>query len=369
MESEFLMRFQQFTGPVMAKGVEDTVFYCYNRLLALNEVGGDPGRFGVSSRAFHNFCTEVQRSRPRTMLASSTHDTKRSEDVRARLSLLSEMPEAWQAAVGRWSANNTKYKKKDCCPDRNTEYLIYQTMLGAWPIGTDRLLPYVEKAIREAKRKTCWLAPNEQFECATREFIEALYRDDIFLSDFEDFVQPLIQPGRINSLSVALLKLTSPGVPDLYQGSELWDLSLVDPDNRRPVDYNLRRRLLCEALRLDAKQVWARIDEGLPKLWTTYHALRVRQQHPECFGEDGSYTPLRARGPKAGHVVAYLRGESVLTIVPRLVMKLASKWGDTTLKVPDGNWKNELSGLNFVGGEIKASDLLDTFPVGLLVKQ
>jgi (1->4)-alpha-D-glucan 1-alpha-D-glucosylmutase len=227
----------------------------------------------------------------------------------------------------------------------------------------------VEKAAREAKRKTSWLEPNEQFESATREFVEALYRDETFLRDFERFVQPLIEPGRINSLSLALLKLTAPGIPDLYQGSELWDLSLVDPDNRRPVDYDLRRRLLCEILRLDVKQVWSRMDEGLPKLWTTYHALRVRRQHPECFVERGGYMPFRARGPKAAHVVAYLRGASVLAVAPRLIVKLASKWGDTTLKVPDGNWKNELSGEQFASGEIKVSDLLDAFPVALLVKQ
>jgi (1->4)-alpha-D-glucan 1-alpha-D-glucosylmutase len=368
LESEFVLRFQQFAGPVMAKGVEDTVFYCYNRLVALNEVGGDPGRFGVSPRAFHHFCADVHRHRPRTMLASSTHDTKRSEDVRARISLLSELPEVWRAAVTRWSANNAKYKK-DRCLDPGTEYLIYQSMLGAWPIDTDRLLPYVEKAAREAKRKTSWLEPNEQFESAMREFVEALYRDEIFLRDFEHFVQPLIEPGRINSLSLALLKLTAPGIPDLYQGSELWDLSLVDPDNRRPVDYDLRRRLLCEILRLDVKQVWSRMDEGLPKLWTTYHALRVRRQHPDCFAERGGYMPFRARGPKAAHVVAYLRGASVLAVAPRLIVKLASKWGDTTLKVPEGNWKNELSGQQFTGGEVKVSDLLDAFPVALLLKQ
>ena len=240
------------------------------------------------------------------MLASSTHDTKRSEDVRMRLSLLSEIPGEWQEAVARWSSHNAKYKTANDCPDRNTEYLLYQTMLGAWPIGMDRLWPFMEKATREAKRKTSWLAPNEQFESATRQFMESLYRDEEFLRDFENFVQPLIEPGRVNSLALALLKLTSPGIPDFYQGSELWDLSLVDPDNRRPVDYALRRRLLCQMQHLNVEQVWQRIDEGLPKLWTIHHGLRVRREHPECFGENGEYTPLIANGSKAAHAARLL---------------------------------------------------------------
>jgi (1->4)-alpha-D-glucan 1-alpha-D-glucosylmutase len=369
MEAEFVMRFQQFTGPAMAKGVEDTVFYCFNRLLALNEVGGDPGCFGVSPQDFHAFCAQVQRSRPHTMLASSTHDTKRSEDVRMRLCLLSEIPGQWQKAVARWSSHNAKYKAANECPDRNTEYMLYQTMLGAWPIGMDRLWPFMEKATREAKRKTSWLAPNEQFESATRQFIESLYRDEEFLRDFEKFVQPLIAPGRVSSLALALLKLTSPGIPDFYQGSELWDLSLVDPDNRRPVDYALRKRLLCQMQHLNVEQVWQRIDEGLPKLWTIHHGLRVRREHPECFGENGAYTPLAATGPKSTHALAYLRGEKAMVLVPRLAMKLADTWADTRLEIPPGTWRNELSGASFTGGSVEIANLLEAFPVALLIKQ
>ena len=365
VESEFVMRFQQFTGPAMAKGVEDTAFYCFNRLLALNEVGGDPGRFGVSPRDFHAFCSDAQRSRPYTMLASSTHDTKRSEDVRMRISLLSEMPREWQVAVARWTSHNARYKNRDC-PDANTEYLLYQTMVGAWPIGLDRLWPFMEKAIREAKRKTSWLAPNEQFENATRQFIASLYEDQEFLHDFESFVQPLIEPGRINSLALTLLKLTSPGVPDFYQGSELWDLSLVDPDNRRPVDYALRRRLLCQMQHLNVQQVWQRIDEGLPKLWTIYHGLRVRREHPECFGQTGRYTPLLVKGSRSEHAVAYLRGKNVLVLVPRLVWKLSGNWGDTTLEIPPGAWRNELTGGLVQGGSVRIADLLELFPAALL---
>ena len=221
MESEFVMRFQQFCGPAMAKGVEDTAFYSYNRLVSLNEVGGDPGRFGVSVQQFHNFCRETQQSRPRTMLSSSTHDTKRSEEVRVRISLLSEMPDLWNKMLYTWSATNEKYKHADQ-PDRNTEYFLYQTMIGAWPLSLERLLAYMEKATRESKQRTSWLAPNESFEAATREFIEAIYQDGEFIKSFEAFVKPLVKPGWINSLAQTLLKLTAPGIPDTYQGEEIW---------------------------------------------------------------------------------------------------------------------------------------------------
>ncbi len=368
VESEFVMRFQQFTGPAMAKGVEDTVFYCYNRLTSLNEVGGHPGTFGVSVEDFHAFCQEVQSARPRTMLASSTHDTKRSEDVRSRISLLSEIPRQWSRALECWSKRTEKYKTGDC-PDRNTEYLIYQTMLGAWPIEPDRLLPYLEKAAREAKRKTSWLAPNEQFEAAMRHFVEAIYRDGGFMESFQRFVEPLVEKGRTNSLALTLLKLTSPGVPDFYQGTELWDLSLVDPDNRRPVDYAKRRALSEELRSLNVSGVVQRADEGLPKLWTIYHALRVRREKPEAFGDDGEYVPLEARGERAEHAVAYLRGGCVLALVPRLLMKMGPDWSDTELDLPTGKWKNKLTGADTQGGSLPIGTLLKDFPVALLVKQ
>jgi (1->4)-alpha-D-glucan 1-alpha-D-glucosylmutase len=362
------LRFQQFTGPVMAKGVEDTALYCFNRLISLNEVGGDPGQFGTPQNAFHDFCTDVQRSHPRTMLASSTHDTKRSEDVRARISVLSEIPETWKAAVDRWANMNEKHKR-DQLPDRNTEYFLYQTMLGTWPIPAERLLPYMEKACREAKQQTSWHAPNEHFESATREFIEALYKDVGFLNDFEAFVQPLIEPGRINSLSQVLLKLTSPGVPDTYQGSEIWDLSLVDPDNRRPVDYDLRRKLLSELPNLNVEQVWRRIDEGLPKLWTIHHALRTRRKYVSSFSDEGAYLPLMAKGAKADHLVSYMRGNEIVVVVPRLVLTLANDWRDTALQIPRGNWRNHLTGELHNGCELAISKILAPFPVALLVKE
>jgi (1->4)-alpha-D-glucan 1-alpha-D-glucosylmutase len=366
-ESEFVLRFQQFCGPSMAKGVEDTVFYCYNRLISLNEVGGDPGRFGISPQQYHEFCFEAQKTRPRTMLGLSTHDTKRSEDVRARISLLSEMPGEWRAAVDRWARINSRHKHDDL-PDRNTEYFLYQTMVGAWPIPAERLLPYMEKVCREAKQHTSWLSPNEEFETATRDFIEALYRDRDFLDGLEQFVRPLIEPGRINSLAQRLLELTSPGVPDTYQGTELWDLSLVDPDNRRPVDYDRRRRLLSELGTLSVEDVWSRIDEGLPKLWSIYHTLRTRREHPTSFQEDGEYTPLTAEGAKAQHALAYLRSENILVVVPRLVWQLDRNWGDTTLHIPQGGWRNQFTNEIFNGPQLRLAELLRRFPVALLAK-
>ncbi|MBV9403792.1 MAG: malto-oligosyltrehalose synthase, partial [Acidobacteriaceae bacterium] len=368
MESEFVMRFQQFTGPAMAKGVEDTAFYTYNRLLSLNEVGGDPGCFGITPEMFHRYCCDTQQSRPRTMLASSTHDTKRSEDVRSRISLLSEIPEKWRNAIHRWGEMNAKYKTGGA-PDCNTEYFLYETMIGAWPIETDRLLPYMEKACREAKQQTSWLSPNRDFEDATRNFIEAIYRDKAFLQDFEVLVAGLIEPGRINSLALVLLKFTSPGVPDTYQGTELWDLSLVDPDNRRPVDYELRRRVLCDVQRLTVERVWERIEEGLPKMWTIYHALRVRRERPAAFSETGGYMPIDVRGEKARHAIAYLRGDEVVAIVPRLVLTRNGTWGDTSIDIPKGKWRNRLSGHVHQGGPLLLENALGSFPVALLVKE
>ncbi|MBV8071238.1 MAG: malto-oligosyltrehalose synthase [Acidobacteriaceae bacterium] len=376
LESEFVMRFQQFTGPAMAKGVEDTVFYCYNRLIALNEVGGSPGRFGVLPEEFHAFCQRAQESHPLTMASSSTHDTKRSEDVRARISLLSEMPQLWKDRLYCWSAMNEKYRKYEG-PDRNTEYFLYQTMIGAWPIGTDRLLPYMEKATREAKQRTSWLAPNEQFENATRSFIEGIYGNAEFIQDFEAFVNRMVLPGQVSSLSQLLWKLTAPGVPDTYQGTELWDLSLVDPDNRRPVDYGRRRRLLQEMESLNVQAVWKRVDEGLPKLWTLHHVLRVRRERAELLGTAGTYRPLYALGPKAAHIVAFARGESVVSIAPRLVWTLdpcawgctgRPDWADTSVSLPAGVWKDELSGARVAGGERPLAEILKDFPVSLLTK-
>jgi (1->4)-alpha-D-glucan 1-alpha-D-glucosylmutase len=366
LEAALVMRFQQLTGPVMAKGVEDTAFYCFNRLVSLNEVGGDPGHFGSPPKQFHKACAETQAEWPRSMLASSTHDTKRSEDVRARLHLLSEIPERWRAAVERWTELNERYRSGGF-PDRNTEYLLYQTLVGAWPIETDRVVAYMEKASREAKVHTSWTQPNADYETALREFVKAILNDGKFKADLATFVKPLIEPGRINALAQTLIKLTAPGVPDFYQGTELWDLSLVDPDNRRPVDYTLRRRLLAALEGMPVEEIWKRIDEGLPKLWLIRQALKLRQR-PQLLEPESGYRPLVARGEKSAHVVAFLRGERIVTVVPRLVIKLGGDWGETKLELPDGRWENVLGGDAFAGGEVRLIELFKRFPVALLCR-
>ncbi|HEY4589615.1 MAG TPA: malto-oligosyltrehalose synthase, partial [Thermoanaerobaculia bacterium] len=286
-ESELVMRFQQLTGPAMAKGVEDTAFYNFHRLIALNEVGGSPGDFGLSVEAFHSLSVEAQRLWPRALLATSTHDTKRSEDVRARISLLSEMPEEWGTAVRRWIDHNARHRRGDF-PDRNAEYLLYQTLVGAWPISAGRAAAYMEKAAREAKAFTSWTRQNPEYEEALHAFVTSVLEDRDFVADLEAFVAPLVAPGRINSLAQTLLKIAAPGVPDFYQGSEVWDLSLVDPDNRRPVDYELRQRLLDDLKRgMTPEEILARMDEGLPKLWLIHQGLHLRRRSPEAFGPDG----------------------------------------------------------------------------------
>src|SRR5215469_3974020 len=273
-ENEFLLRFQQFTGPVMAKGVEDTAFYCYNRLAAMNEVGGDPGRNGVSIGEFHEYCAKMQATHPLTMTALATHDTKRSDDVRARLAVLSEMAGRFGAAIQRWSRMNSDFlvgrPGVGAMPDRNTEYLYYQTLIGAWPISEERLQSYMLKAVREAKQRTSWTAINRDFEAALENFIERTYEHAPFIKELEQFVERVKDAGRVNSLAQTLMKYTVPGVPDLYQGTEVWDLSLVDPDNRRLVDYDHRRRLLAEIKNMTGLDAVARVmqgaEEGMPKM-------------------------------------------------------------------------------------------------------
>ncbi len=366
-ESEFVHRFQQTSGPVMAKGVEDTAFYNYHRLSALNEVGGDPGLFGLALEDFHAACQEAAARRPRAMLATSTHDTKRSEDVRARLALLSEVPDEWGRAVVRWSLLNDRHRRGEW-PDRNAEYLLYQALVGAHPLPLDRALAYMEKAAREAKRHTSWLSPNLEYEAALRGFIEDALLDEAFQADLADFVRPLLMAGWMNALSMKLVALTAPGVPDLYQGSELWDLSLVDPDNRRPVDYSRREQLLAEIQRgMSADEAWRRLDEGLPKLLVVQRALRVRAERPEAF-TGGGYQPLAVRGARASHLVAFGRDGQAVTLAPRLVIGLAGGWGGTQVQLPTGHWRDEFSGREFEGGDVDVDKVLEEFPVGLLVR-
>ena len=360
--------FQQTSGPAMAKGVEDTAFYRYHRLVALNEVGGDPGQLGTSLDDFDAGCARTQERWPRTMTTLGTHDTKRSADVRARLALLSEIPEQWDAAVRRWSALAARHRRDDR-PDRNIEYLMWQTLVGAWPLPVDRALAYLEKASREAKQHTSWTDPDEAYDAALADFVTAVLADEAITAEVAAFTEPLVVPGWVNALTQQLVQLTMPGMPDVYQGSELWDLSLVDPDNRRPVDYAARRTLLDEAERLDVDVLGERLDEGLPKLLVTARALRLRRERPELFGPDGAYTPLRARGPKAEHVVAFLRGNGAVTVAPRLVLGLGGTWDGTTLDLPGGPWINVLTGDTHPGGQEQVIDLLERFPVALLARE
>jgi (1->4)-alpha-D-glucan 1-alpha-D-glucosylmutase len=363
IETEFVNRFQQFTSPVMAKGVEDTAFYCSNRLIAMNEVGGDPDCGGFKLEHFHAYNAKMQEAFPDTLTTLSTHDTKRSDDVRARLLVLSEMPDAYAEAMRDWSARGAKYRKGDWI-DPGTEWFLYQTMVGAWPISAERLREYMQKAMREAKVRTSWVSNNGEYEGALNEYIDALLGDKEFTGKLEAFVGEVKAAGWRNSLAATLLKYTAPGVPDMYQGGELWDLSLVDPDNRRPVDYALRSKLLKEMGELDVTQVMARAEEGLPKLWLVHKALQLRDERPEWFSAQAAYLAVEAKGEQTERVIAYLRGSDVMTVAPRWTQ--AVEWGETTVEVPAGRWVNRLTGEEVVGGAVKLSVLLRKFPVALL---
>ena len=368
LETEFLLRFQQFTGPVMAKGFEDTSLYRYARLLAVNEVGSNPFRPEVSVEEFHRWNDEVQRLHPEGMVALGTHDTKRGEDARARLAVLSEMPGAFGEAVEGWLARNSKYRK-DGWPDANTEYFYYQTLVGSWPLSVERAQLYMQKAAREAKQQTSWTQNNTGFEERLREFIQETMGDAGFVAEMEAMVKRIDRAGRVNSLAQTLLKCTSPGVPDLYQGSELWDHRLVDPDNRGPVDFDERRRLLDEMRTLDMDGVMARMDSGMPKLWTIQKALETRLKYADCFGAEGGYVPVEVRGEKRDHVVAFLRGGRVATVVQRLSISVADGWGDASLTLPEGGWRNVLTDEMVEGGEMKLGDLFLRFPAALLTRE
>ena len=357
------MRFQQLTGPVMAKGVEDTFFYVYNRFAALNEVGGDPRLFGVEPDEFHRSMETAARHWPHSMLATSTHDTKRSEDVRARMSLLSEIPEPWGESVERWSDLAGKHRT-GALPDRNMEYLLWQTLVGAWPISTERMTAYMAKASKEAKVHTSWIEPDPTYDDALRSFVENVMADETLQREIGSFVEPLVRPGRVTSLAQTLVKLTAPGVPDLYQGQELWDLSLVDPDNRCPVDYALRRALLEDLDDASPEAAWAAAERGGPKLLVTQRALRLRRDRPLPF--EGDYRPLPVSGSKARHAIAYVRGGEVVTVAPRLVLSLAGDWADTSIALPEGSWRDVFTDRTFAGGDVPLGDLLARFEVALL---
>jgi (1->4)-alpha-D-glucan 1-alpha-D-glucosylmutase len=405
----FAMKFQQMTGPVMAKGVEDTAFYVYNRLVSLNEVGGNPERVGVSVAAFHHQNDQRLNSWPHSLLTTSTHDTKRSEDVRARINVLSEMPREWNKAVASWARLNANKKTAvdgEPAPDRNDEYLLYQTLLGAWPLEPvtpegfaqfrERIAAYMLKATKEAKVHTSWVNPNEDYDAAVQNFVLRLLSDESdnpFLDDLRAFQRRVAYYGHFNSLAQVLLKVTSSGVPDTYQGAELWDFSLVDPDNRRPVDFVKRARFLRELKRREEKgvppllrQLLSRWQDGRIKLYLTSKALNFRKEHPDLF-LGGAYLPLRIHGPVEEHVVAYIRRQGTvwaLVVVPRLVTKLCAPgeaplgqavWGDTSILLPrkaPPSWCNVLTGEVLDTDRspravvLGLEDVLRSFPVALL---
>ncbi len=364
LEFDFIARFQQLAPAVMAKGAEDTTFYCYDRLVSCNEVGSQPSHLGISPTRFHQFCAHLHSRWPHNMLATSTHDNKRSEDVRARIDVLTEVPERWAGALQRWSMlNHACWKGRE--PDRHAEYLLYQTLIGAWPISTERLSAYLLKACREAKIRTSWLEPNVDYEAGLREFTEEIMASAEFRAELEAFVEPLILPGRINGLAQTLIKLTAPGVADFYQGTELWDLSLVDPDNRRPVDFVERRKLLAGAPNIDAAAALAEWDSGLPKLFLIQRALRVRRAHAHSF--EAAHQPMFARGSRLGHMLAYARGDDVIVAVPRFTLTLGGDWDDTVLGLPAGSWHDALGGGTHQN-EVAAAQLFGDFPVALLTR-
>jgi (1->4)-alpha-D-glucan 1-alpha-D-glucosylmutase len=349
----------------MAKGVEDTAFYCFSRLLALNEVGGDPGAFGVSVQEFHAHCLHMQETYPNTMLASSTHDTKRGEDVRARLVLLSEWPDRWQRAVQRMAAMAERYRSPQG-PDRETEYLLYQTLVGAWPIDEERLFGYLQKAVREAKVHSWWQQPNEAYEAALQQFVRGILVDAEFRRELEDFVAELRGPAERNALAQLVLKLTAPGVPDIYQGTEVFRYDLTDPDNRRKVDYPALTAKLKQVERASCAEIFAKADADLRKLYVTHKLLALRREHPESFSQQARYWALPSAGAEADRILAFGRGSDLIVVVPRLSAAVGDNWGDTHVELPAGSWRDALCGELAHDG--RASELFSSLPVAVLVR-
>ncbi|MFQ5830642.1 MAG: malto-oligosyltrehalose synthase, partial [Candidatus Methylomirabilia bacterium] len=411
----FVMKFQQLTSPIMAKGLEDTAFYRYNRLISLNEVGGAPDRFGISVAEFHQRNAERQARWPWSLSTTSTHDSKRSEDVRARINVLSEIPQEWRFRLRKWQRLNRRKKgvvDGQPAPDRNEEYLLYQTLVGAWPIEpvseagyvefTERIQQYMFKALREAKVHVSWINPQPDYDAAVQRFIaEILDRsgENAFLEDFLPFQRKIAAWGMYNSLSQTLLKLTAPGVPDLYQGTELWDLSLVDPDNRRPVDYARRRQILADLasavaeagsnVAALARELTNTKEDGRIKLYLIHRTLSYRRRQARLFLE-GEYAPLGARGAQREHLCSFARRTDTLTVVavvPRLVARLnmdgpplgKETWGETWLalpkEAPGRRYRNLFTGETVEAVEREGSPALPleaifaSFPVALLEQE
>ena len=392
--TDFVLKFQQATGPIMAKGVEDTAFYIYNRLAALNEVGGEPQQFGLSVDGFHQRNLDRQRDWPATLLATSTHDTKRSEDVRARMIAISEMPELWRRSLPRWRVANRRWKRSvnDAeAPDANEEYLLYQTLVGTWPMQpsgepeetstpeyVERLQTYMAKALNEAKINTSWIQPNEEWLAAMRDFIAKILETSLkakFFPSFLPVAKEIARLGAINSLAQTLLKLTSPGVPDIYQGNEIWDFSLVDPDNRRPVDYKRRREMLAQLAQTKPRELVDLWPDGRIKMFLTQRALQFRREHVDLFRR-GGYLPLRASGTFAECCISFARelnGQWVVVIAPRLSSRIGfppvgEKWKDTLVDLPEAlvldNAREIFTGRQFhhEGRRISASDAMSILP-------
>jgi (1->4)-alpha-D-glucan 1-alpha-D-glucosylmutase len=403
---DFVLRWQQLTGAIMAKGFEDTTLYCYNRLVSLNDVGGEPDSLGFSVDDFHRRVLARQERWPYTLNATSTHDTKRSEDVRARINVLSEIPEEWKRHLTQWRQWNEPKKQRLnglSVPEPNMEILLYQTMVGAWPLYDkevpefkQRLKTYMVKAVREAKVFTNWLTPNSDYESGLTAFLESVLdstKGNDFLEDFLQFGKRIAHYGGLNSLAQVLLKITLPGVPDCYQGTELWDFSLVDPDNRRLVDFKTRAKTLGKLTQQEAQgqepliqEVLDSWEDGRVKLYVTYRALNVRKSYSDLF-QDGEYIPLQVIGQRQEHVCAFARRrqtECALVVIPRLLTKLVrvgaipvgqDVWGEDLLLLPDSmaeHWLNVFTGekLKVSGSKngLNLSDILYSFPVALLIR-
>ena len=398
----FAMRFQQYTGPVMAKGVEDTTHYVYNRLISLNEVGGRPGHFGCSLKEFHNFNTKKRELWPDSLNATSTHDTKRGEDARVRINVLSEMPDEWLKKLRTWIKLNRGKKKRLgslAVPDRNDEYFLYQTLIGAWPFSDAeypefiaRIKSYIVKAVREAKVHTSWLKPDIEYENAYVSFAEKILarsEANSFLKEFIPFCRRVSHFGIFNSLSQTLIKIASPGVPDLYQGAELWDLSLVDPDNRRPVDFEKRRAMLAgireeENSNIDRliRDLFSTREDGKIKLFLIYRALKAKNADREIF-RSGSYLSLDSAGRFRNHVIAFawrFQRQWALIIAPRFFSHLIQEgvlplgrdvWQDTEVIKPDGapdEWRNVITNEVLSADKtLYIGDILRSFPVAMLM--
>ena len=360
--AEFVLKFQQFTGPITAKGLEDTVFYIYNRLAALNEVGGEPQLFGLSVETFHERNLRRQRDWPASLLATSTHDSKRSEDVRARMLAISEIPPLWGRSLQKWRTTNRRFKKQidDAeAPDAGEEYLLYQTLLGTWPVDLDgapvpsvgpkfiaRIQRYMAKALKEAKLNTSWIQPNENWDDAMQEFVARILEAgprNKFLPAFLPVAAEIERLGAINSLAQTAIKLTAPGVPDIYQGTEIWDDSLVDPDNRRPIDYARRREMLTQIENVPANELMQCWPDGRIKMRLTQRLLHLRRENPELFRE-GIYEPINFGGAFADCAIGFVRRHrdgAIIVIVPRLSSRvgfppIGDRWQDTHVILPAG---------------------------------